>query len=232
MAKSSQTNPPTGRLIALNPADPGLREFVLHKDQVLVGSAPTDDLVISDGTVSRHHASVTNREGRYELADLNSTNGTFVNGQRLAGSTWIDKGDDIRFGEARFVFSSSGAALAPATAKPARLAGMRTHVLLGALAAILGGVSGFVGGVAATSHVETTIVAKRLVIVDDSGKPRALIAVLPEPGAMPSCTACDGRAHLIVTDQQGRQMMWPPTGPQLSPADLTAIIKFLMMIAK
>src|SRR6266851_9157912 len=81
MAKSSQTNPPTGRLIALNPADPGLREFVLHKDQVLVGSAPTDDLVISDGTVSRHHASVTNREGRYELADLNSTNGTFVNGQ-------------------------------------------------------------------------------------------------------------------------------------------------------
>ena len=72
---------------------------MLHKDQVLVGSDLTNDLVISDGTVSRHHASITRREGRYELADLNSTNGTFVNGQRLTGSTWIDKGYQVRFGE-------------------------------------------------------------------------------------------------------------------------------------
>jgi len=231
MAGSSDTNTSTGSLIAVNPADPSLREFVLGKAQVLIGSDPTNDLVISEGTVSRHHASITAREGRYELADLNSTNGTFVNGQRLTGSTWIDKGDQVRFGEARFVFSTSGASPTSAVGKPARVAKLWTQLLIGVIAVVLGGLSGFIGGVAAT-HNAQTITAKQFVVVDQTGKPRALIAVLPEPGAMRGCSACDGRAHLIVTDQQGRQLMWPPIGPQLSPADLATIIKFLMMVAK
>jgi len=143
MARSSTQ---TGSLIAISPADPSSHEFVLNKDNVLVGSDPTNDLVITDSTVSRHHASITFREERYELADLNSTNGTFVNGQRLTGSRGIDKGDQVRFGEARFVLSISGALANSTVRKPIRGARLWTQLLIGLIAAVLGGLSGFVGG--------------------------------------------------------------------------------------
>jgi hypothetical protein len=89
----------------------------------------------------------------------------------------------------------------------------------------MGLVGGFVGGVAAIRNAQT-VTARQFVVVDQTGKARAVLAVLPERDA--ACSACDGRAHLVVLDEQGRQMMWPPTGPQLSPADLATILKFLM----
>lgn len=97
------------------------------------------------------------------------------------------------------------------------------HVVV--IALVLGLVGGFVGGIAATRNAQT-ITARQFVVVDQTGKARAVLAVLPERNV--ACTACDGRAHLVVLDQQGKQMMWPPTGPQISPADLATLLKFLM----
>jgi pSer/pThr/pTyr-binding forkhead associated (FHA) protein len=93
-----------GRLLATNPIDPKAREFVLLKATVTIGSDEANDLVIRDGTVSRRHAVISFGQGRLEIRDLGSTNGTFVNGQRIFGSAHIDKGDKIRFGGADFVF--------------------------------------------------------------------------------------------------------------------------------
>jgi hypothetical protein len=233
MARSSQTSTSTGSLIALNPFDQSSREFVLHKDHILIGSDPTNDLVISEDTVSRHHASITRREARYELADLNSTNGTFVNGQRLTGSTWIDKGDQVRFGEARFVFSTSGAPATSAVGKPTRVAKLWTQLLIVAMiAVVLGGLSGFIGGVAATRNAQT-ITAKQFVVVDQTGKPRVVMAVLPERGTVPNCRVCDGQAHVIVLDEHGTSTIWPTAGPQpLSAEQLIELLKLAEIFAK
>ncbi len=226
MAKSSA---PTGSLIALNPFNLSSQEFVLHKDHVLIGSDPTNDLVITDSTVSRHHASITSHEGRYEVADLNSTNGTFVNGQRFAGSTRIDKGDELRFGEARFVFSTSGAPSTSAVEKPIRVARLWTQLLIGVIAVALGGLSGFIGGVAASNRVHAIVVARQFVLVDQEGKARGILTVFPSHGE-PNCGTCDGRAHLLLIGDQGRAPeVWPPVGGTgLDPATAQALVEALI----
>src|SRR5208282_5389404 len=79
-------------------------EHALNKRKVAVGSAADSDLVVGGPTVSRHHAIISRWFGRYRVTDLNSTNGTFLNNRRISGPAPIAKGDELRFGAARFVF--------------------------------------------------------------------------------------------------------------------------------
>src|SRR5271170_7202266 len=89
------------RLIPINGFVPG--EMALDRDELSVGSAPDNSLVISGGSVSRHHAVVVRTGHDYRLSDLGSTNGTYINGRKLVDSTVLNLGDEIRFGGARFV---------------------------------------------------------------------------------------------------------------------------------
>jgi peroxiredoxin len=96
----------SGRLLAINPPDLGSSEFLLLGELVWIGNDESNDCVIRDGTVSQRHAAIQCRSGSYELTDLGSTNGTFVNGERVKGWVRLQKGDNIRLGAARFVFSN------------------------------------------------------------------------------------------------------------------------------
>lgn len=58
-------------------------EFYVDKDEYLIGRASDCDLVIAEKTVSGHHAKLVRSGDQFELMDLNSTNGTFVNGARI-----------------------------------------------------------------------------------------------------------------------------------------------------
>lgn len=60
---------------------PVLDLLALGKEIVTVGRAPDNDLVINEPTVSRHHARIYRRQGRWVVRDLNSTSGTFVSYQ-------------------------------------------------------------------------------------------------------------------------------------------------------
>jgi hypothetical protein len=71
------------RLLAISPAGSKPREYPLLKEESIVGSDERNALVMPDRGVSRCHAVIRRRAGRYELADLNSTNGTFINGERV-----------------------------------------------------------------------------------------------------------------------------------------------------
>jgi pSer/pThr/pTyr-binding forkhead associated (FHA) protein/peroxiredoxin len=93
-----------GRLLATNPTELNAREFLLLKAKVTVGSDESNDFVIRDATVSRQHAIISFNQGRLEISDLKSTNGTFINGKRITETTPFDKGDSIRFGGTQFVF--------------------------------------------------------------------------------------------------------------------------------
>ena len=61
-------------------------------------------LLLSDASVSRIHARFVEKEGRVALMDLNSTNGTFINGIRLEQneSMVLEHGDEIRLGDMVF----------------------------------------------------------------------------------------------------------------------------------
>ncbi|MFF3213255.1 FHA domain-containing protein [Streptomyces sp. NPDC002886] len=70
---------------------------------VRIGRAPDSDLVIDDLVVSRHHAELRARPGGgYEIVDLGSHNGTYLNGARLTGAAAIGEGDIVGIGHSAF----------------------------------------------------------------------------------------------------------------------------------
>jgi hypothetical protein len=73
--------------------------FALEGDQLTIGRDSTNEIVINDAEISRRHARLTFQGGKYVLEDLGSTNGTFVNGQRLAGPRVLKAGEVVSFGE-------------------------------------------------------------------------------------------------------------------------------------
>jgi len=73
--------------------------FTLEGDQLTIGRDSTNEITINDAEVSRRHARLTFQGGKYVLEDLGSTNGTFVNGQRLAGPRVLKAGEVVSFGE-------------------------------------------------------------------------------------------------------------------------------------
>jgi hypothetical protein len=73
------------------------RRVPLGPEPLAIGRDPENDIVLDDRRVSRRHAEVRLRLGRYTLYDLQSTNGTFVNGRRIAEVVLSD-GDQIQIG--------------------------------------------------------------------------------------------------------------------------------------
>lgn len=79
----------------------GAREdyrFPLGDYGVIIGRKRTNDIALEDTNISRVHASVDYLEGNYYLSDLGSTNGTYVNGNRISKKKLIE-GDQIRMGK-------------------------------------------------------------------------------------------------------------------------------------
>ncbi len=75
----------------------------LREDVTTVGSVVGNSIVLADPAVSRKHAGIRRMEGGYELADLGSTNGIYVNGHRLPKKN-LAPGDVIRVGNSECVF--------------------------------------------------------------------------------------------------------------------------------
>ena len=73
--------------------------FALEGDQLVIGRDATHAVSINDAEVSRKHARLTFQGGKYVIEDLGSTNGTFVNGQRLVSPAVLKPGDVVSLGE-------------------------------------------------------------------------------------------------------------------------------------
>jgi pSer/pThr/pTyr-binding forkhead associated (FHA) protein len=71
---------------------------------VNIGRADYNDLVIPEESVSTSHAKLQRRETVWVITDLGSTNGTFVDGERIAGEAPLSPGASLRFGEVLVMF--------------------------------------------------------------------------------------------------------------------------------
>jgi hypothetical protein len=100
---------PTGRASAHEPVLEGVggehdrRRYTVRPGRQTVGRRGDNDIVIGDPSVSASHAWIMNQQGHYVIMNTLSTNGTFVNGQRVHESV-LRHGDRIRLGLAEFVF--------------------------------------------------------------------------------------------------------------------------------
>ena len=78
----------------------------LKRDLLRIGRDPANDFVVDDIEVSRNHAKITCVEGVYRIEDLNSTNGTLLNGRKILSPEKLKDGDLINLGETNvFEFS-------------------------------------------------------------------------------------------------------------------------------
>jgi pSer/pThr/pTyr-binding forkhead associated (FHA) protein len=71
-------------------------EFELLRSEVIIGRDSSADLSIPSPAVSRRHARVIREGAGYALEDLGSSNGTFLNGERLTARHSLKSGDQIR----------------------------------------------------------------------------------------------------------------------------------------
>ena len=74
--------------------------LLLREDEIVIGRKSDADLVLAEPYVSRHHAKLVKGPQGYALVDLDSTHGTFVNGQRIARHE-LESGDRIALGRER-----------------------------------------------------------------------------------------------------------------------------------
>ena len=89
---------PQFQLVMRSGPTPGAT-FSLEGDQLIIGRDTASSIAINDAEVSRKHARLTFQGGKYVIEDLGSTNGTFVNGQRLASPAVLKSGDVVSLGE-------------------------------------------------------------------------------------------------------------------------------------
>jgi len=104
------------RLIAVLPSGERLEYFV-SQNELEIGKAPHNHIVLNDPTVSNTHAMLLTRDGGYSIVDLGSRNGTFVNGQQLGTqSRTLRHGDAIQLGQTVLTFRNRAETVANTTA--------------------------------------------------------------------------------------------------------------------
>lgn len=78
--------------------------FTTHEgSKLIIGRSPDADVVIDNTAISRHHSSIELRDGRHYLADMKSTNGTTVNGKKIASKVPVTEKDVIFIGKFRLI---------------------------------------------------------------------------------------------------------------------------------
>jgi ABC transport system ATP-binding/permease protein len=88
---------------------PKTQKLALHgQTSLTIGRDPENDIVLHHPIVSRKHARITKTgtDGEYEIEDLGSTNGTFVNGERVVEPHLLHRGDRIYVGPIKLVFEA------------------------------------------------------------------------------------------------------------------------------
>lgn len=75
----------------------------LRADRETIGRHPASSLFLDDVTVSRNHAIIERVDGVYEIADLASLNGTYVNRQRIERGRLRD-GDEVQIGKFKLTY--------------------------------------------------------------------------------------------------------------------------------
>ena len=89
-------------------ADPAFTFRILPGNEKTIGRAPRADFIVDANLVSRLHCRVAAGASELEVVDLDSTNGTFVNGQRVARARLTD-GDRLGVGNVELVISRARA---------------------------------------------------------------------------------------------------------------------------
>ncbi len=89
-----------------------------NKNEITVGRVQGNDIVLPKGNVSKRHSKIVFKEGKFIVVDLKSTNGTYVNGHKIASPQVIKNTDKIFIGDFVLEIEEGGNAAAGVGAPP------------------------------------------------------------------------------------------------------------------
>lgn len=76
-------------------------------DSAIIGRAPESDIRLDDAAASARHARISRRSGHWVVEDLDSSNGTFIDGVRVNGNRRIGPGERIKIGRTELTIEES-----------------------------------------------------------------------------------------------------------------------------
>jgi len=85
--------------------------LTFDKDEITIGRVSGNDIVLAKGNISKRHTRLTKKDAGLEIADLKSTNGTYVNGRKIAGPTVVAPSDRIYVGDFLIGIDGPGAGI-------------------------------------------------------------------------------------------------------------------------
>src|SRR5262245_56274133 len=100
------------KLVVLSASMAG-RSHELQVDKTTIGRVDDNTFQIAEPSVSSHHCAVLLQGSNVVIRDLNSTNGTFINGEKVSGESPLKPGQTLRLGQIELRLETEGAA-APA----------------------------------------------------------------------------------------------------------------------
>jgi pSer/pThr/pTyr-binding forkhead associated (FHA) protein len=95
-----QKKPAITLFVKLDQGKEGLHRF--SQPEILIGRDPNCDLALLDEALSAHHARLSHHHGQWWLEDLNSTNGTLLNQEKLTTPAVVITGDEFKCGNTVF----------------------------------------------------------------------------------------------------------------------------------
>lgn len=102
--------------------DTVVQRYPVEKEVISIGRAKDNDIVVENLSVSRNHARIRLEDGRYSLVDLNSANGSFINGNKISQAE-LANDDIISIGKHKLHFVLASADSAASTANETGTAG-------------------------------------------------------------------------------------------------------------
>jgi len=105
------------KLVVLSEGMTG-QSYELKVDKTTVGRVEDNTFQIAQPSISSHHCEVLLRGNDVVIKDLNSTNGTFINGQQITGEAVLKPGEVLRLGQVEIRLETGAGAASAAGAKP------------------------------------------------------------------------------------------------------------------
>ncbi|BBB93034.1 MAG TPA: FHA domain-containing protein [Methylomusa anaerophila] len=102
---TTESNAQPAKIVVVEDAQKKLSQPVFDlTDSMTIGRGAYNDIVINDSFVSHEHACISRLRDQYLLTDLNSTNGTLLNGRKVEEDIVLLSGDQIKIGAVIFKF--------------------------------------------------------------------------------------------------------------------------------
>jgi pilus assembly protein CpaF len=86
-------------LVTLTEKGGGSEQIEFAKNEITIGRLNENDIVLNKGNVSKYHSRIVAKDGRFIIVDMKSTNGTFVNGKKIAAPQVLKPEDKVYIGD-------------------------------------------------------------------------------------------------------------------------------------